>query len=412
MDVVDGLRGGGRTSSVGRGSSRTRAVLVVTEFALAMILLTGAGLLIRSFWKLSKVSPGFQAAQLTGIDISLADRKYQDDAERIRFNQQLLREVRGIQGVQSAATVYGLPFSSMAKDLYPVSVEGRPTPPKESLPLAGYRQASPDYFHTLGVPILKGREFDDRDDSKGPLRVIVNEAFAKSFFPAADPIGKRIIIHFGREALCEIVGVVGNTKSGALEESSRPEIYRPEFQVADWYVSLVVRTMGPFPDLERKIREAVRRIDPDRPIYNFRSMESEMGRVTRSRRATLFLLCAFAGVAVSLAMIGIYAVVSYSVQQRTREVGIRMALGAEAKEIHRMILGNGLRFAAWGVVFGIAGNLVVGRFISAQLYGTAPDDLPTLTGVAVTLVAVALGACYLPARRAASVEPITILRQE
>jgi putative ABC transport system permease protein len=414
-DLVASIREAGRGALGGRQGQRTRSALVVAEMALAVMLLVGAGLLMRSFLQLQRVDPGFRPEQTLALDLSLPTRRYPEDEQRIAFYGTLLERIEGLPGVRSAGAVNLLP---MGDDRFVLSfaVEGRPTPPPGEQPTLEVRVATPEYFRTMGIPLLRGRDFAEADRADAPQVVVINETTAQRFFAGEDPIGQRVRTGWGigedHFAGGEIVGVVGDVRQLGPGKEFIPELYLPSTQVPESDLSVVVRTAGDPLALAKAIRAEVRALDANLPVSNLRTLDQVLSRAVAQPRFYLLLLGAFAAVALVLAAIGIFGVMSYSVVQRTREIGIRVALGANPGAVLRMVVGRALWLALGGVAVGLLGALALSRLLGSLLFGVSATDPLTFAGVAALLTSVALLATYLPARRATRVDPMVALRSE
>ncbi|MET0649707.1 MAG: ABC transporter permease [Pyrinomonadaceae bacterium] len=413
-NLHDTLKEGGRSSGqlgVRRG---LRNVLVVVEMAFAVVLLVGAGLLIRSFVELQRVNPGFQPEGVLSMLVSLPMNKYKEGTQRAAFDRQLLEEVRGVAGVKSAATITSLPMSGWNQS-GSFRIEGRQVAPGESAPHGARLMASEDYFQTMGIPLVKGRYLDARDTAEAPGVAVVSEKLAQKYWPGEDPVGKRITFEGGQQQprWREVVGVVGHTRNEGLEGESRGQYYVPYVQRpnnADLF--LVVRTDGDPAALAPAVRSRIASVDRDLPVYKVMTMEKMVSDSLAQRRFSMFLFGVFAALALALAVVGLYGVMSYSVTQRTHEIGLRMALGAQGRDVLRMVVGQGMGLVALGLVIGLAGAFGLTRYMESLLYGVSAVDPLTYAGIAVILGAVALLASYIPARRATKVDPMVALRYE
>ena len=404
--------GGGGTTEV-RGYRTLRTTLVTAEIALSVVLLTGAGLLIRSFDLLGRVQPGFQVApeRLLAMQLAVMGKKYADSAQLLLYWQQVAERVRRLPGVESAGITVTLPPDRVAfTDGY--EIPGR-TPPNGGLPIP-VPLVSQDYFRTLGIPLLRGRLFDNRDTSISPAVTVISEAMARRYFAGENPVGQRLK-HGGpslNNPYMEIIGVVGDVKYDGLWRENEPVYYEVISQSSMRAMWLVVRTRGPAPSLLSAVRKEIRAIDPNVAVSKAGAMSELMHDSIALPRFRSTIMGIFAATALLLAAIGIYGVIAYSVSQRTREIGIRMALGATAASVLRLVVEQGGRLALVGIVAGLAGALATVRVLKAMLFGITPTDGVTFASVAVVLTLVALFASYVPARRAARIDPVRALRQE
>ncbi len=384
---------------------------MIAELALSVVLLVGAGLFLRSFIRLYEVDPGFSPTHVLTLALNLPDKKYPSDAHREAFFRKLLDRIEPLPGVESAGAVYGLPLGGGQSHMS-FSVEGHAEVRPGEQRIAGYRQISPNYFRTMRTPLVRGRDFDRRDTTNAPAVVIVNEVFVRQFLAGEEPLGRRLQIGGGDHRPAEIIGIVRNVRHDNLAAPPEPELYVP-FAQHCWGLGAVVVRMATEPTaMVNAVRKAVLEVDPDQPIYNVRTMEAVLSEAMVDRRVQVWLLGTFAAVAVGLAAIGLYGVMSYAVTQRTREIGIRMALGADRRRVLTLVIRQGMRLALAGASIGLFGALAVIQSIRSLLYEVKPIDPATFLGVTLLLIAVALLACWLPARRAARVAPTVALRYE
>lgn len=410
-DAASALPEGGRSTSAGRKSLLVRSVLVVAEVSLALVLLAGASLLMQSLLRLMNVNTGFQTQHLLTFQISLPATKYGEQA-RSSFFMQLLDKIRALPGVVAASADVTPPFSGVGSATDFAIVGEAPRPPSDAHGTS-VRVVQPDYLHTMGIPLLSGRTFNEREFAQQSNVVIINKALADKYFPGKNPIGQKIVIDMKDENLPdEIIGVVGDVHLSDLATAPFPVAYWPYAELRYPAMTALVRTAKTPQSLVGPIREVVTQLDEEQPIAKIATMDQLVGdSLARSRFTTLLLSC-FAAVALVLACIGIYGVMAYSVAQRTQEIGIRMALGAQRADVLRMVLKQGFRLAAVGVAIGVAGAVAVARLMTTLLYGVNPGDPLTFIGVAVLLASVALAACYIPAHRAMRVDPLIALRYE
>jgi putative ABC transport system permease protein len=415
------LKEGGQRSTAGASRQLLRRTLVVAEVALAATLVLVGGLLIRSFWLLLQVDPGFDPRGVLTFQIALPDARYPDDRQVIAFYQRLVDDLKTLPGVQSAAAAWGLPPKRdlLAND---TEFEGLAEPPAGPPQNVDYWQGvTAEYLDTMKIPVVSGRGFLPTDGAGTPLVVLVNETTAKHFWPGQDPLGKRLRAPAPPDAplpWLTVVGVVKDVKQGGLEAETGTEVYflhsqMPEtvdFTTDDMY--LVIRTAGDPLALVGTVRERVRALDPSLPLAQVRSLERVLFESVAQPRFMTRMALLFALVALALAAVGTYGVLSYSVEQRTQEIGVRMALGAQARQVLGMVLGQGARLVAVGLVLGIVGALALRRILAGMLFGVAPTDPTIFASVIVVLSAVSLAACYLPARRATRISPMVALREE
>jgi putative ABC transport system permease protein len=410
-DLSKVLRESSARNLMSFGLRSMRGWLVVTELALALILLLGAGLLVRSFRQLTAIDLGFNHDNVLMARVNLPRSVYRTEEQTAGFYRQLIDRVKALPGVESTGTINHTPLSGFGVIVF-TGIEGQAPPNREKdLPL-GVGSVSPDYFRTLHIPLISGRLYDERDRADSPKVAIVNQAFAKRYFPAGDVLGKRV--GFGcEEGLCTtIVGVVGNVKQESLTTDVAPEIYVPFSQMPMNGMTLFVRTKSNPADFARTVRAEVLAIDKNQPVYDVKTLDQRVIETIAASRSLMLLFSGFALLALVLASVGTYGIVSYAVSQRTREIGIRMALGARAIDVLRLVLKNGMTLVVAGVALGIGGALALTRFLTTMLFGVTPTDTLTFVVVSLALVAVALVACLVPARRATKVNPLEALRYE
>ena len=403
----------GAATTTDRGRNRARGLLVIAEVALSLVLLVGSGLMIRSFMRLLEVKPGFNSSGILTLELSLPYRKYASLELRAGFFAQLLPRLETIPGVTAAGATNLVPLENSDDSIY-FSIEDRAPFAPGQAPLADYRVITPGYLGALEIPLLKGRNFTERDVIGAPPIAIISEKLARRFFPDEDPLGKRVRVG---EAPCEIVGVVGDVRtksftSESRDERLRPALYLPHAQHPYGQMQLVVRSTTDPASLSSAVRKEVQAIEKDQPVFNVRTMSQVRSESMVPQRLSAFMFASFALIALVLAAIGIYAVIAYSVVQRTREIGIRMALGAQAGDVLRLVVRNGMTLVLSGVAIGLLGALALSRFMTTLLYGVTPTDTLTFVSVSIGLIAVALLACYIPARRATKVDPLVALRYE
>jgi putative ABC transport system permease protein len=405
------LNEGGRGGTAGRSGRAMRNALVVSEMALAVIVLIAAGLLIRSFVRLRSVDPGFQPAGVLTARVPLAGGRNSAPARRLAFFQQLTARVATLPGVRAVGAVNGVPLDGLGLGSA-FAVDGRPAPSAEQRPIAVLRSVTPGYFQTMAIPLVAGRALADSDNQQGPPVILVNQTLARRFWPGASAIGGRIAIDFNAGRVAEIVGVVGDVKPERIDGEDWPTIYNPYAQVPVTAMTLTVRTAGPPMALASALIREVHQLDPDQPVADVRPMEEVVDQAVANARFNTLLLGVFAGVAFVLAAVGIYGVISYDVTERTNEIGIRMALGAQPKDVLKLVLGQGARLAVYGIVAGLLGATALTRLMGAMLYGVNPTDALTFAAISILLAIVALAASYLPSRRAMALDPVIALRHE
>jgi putative ABC transport system permease protein len=408
-DLQESLREGGRSGTSREGLARS--AFVVIQVALALVLLAGAGLLIRSFTRLMDVDPGFRAEQAMTAKVTVSGDKYKDNARVRQFFNELFDGLQRGPGVQAAGGVSFLPMNGMAAATG-FSIVGREPPPRGQGHVCEVRVVAGDYFGAMSIPLLAGRAFEPREQSADKINVVVvNEALARQHFPNG-AIGQRIVVSWNDEAPDEIVGVVGDVRTSDMETEARPTIYWPQGRFSYPWSTVVVRTRGNPSSAATLIRQEVRRLDPNVPVADVQLLETVVAKSVAQRRLTMVLLAVFAGVALTLAIVGIYGVMSYIVAQRTREIGVRMALGAQRSQILRLVVGRALLLALAGVALGTAAAWVATRYMDALLFQTNAGDPVTLASVAALLIAAALAASYVPGLSATRVDPLLALRAE
>ena len=413
FDPNDALKESGRGSTGGPRSRRVRGAFVVAQVALALVLLVGAGLMIKSFRRLQSVDPGFDPHNLLTMRVDLPRTKYREDGQVVAFFRQATERLASLPGVRSAAAANFLPFYTGLGARTRFTIEGRPAPAPGEDPSTDVRVTDENYFRTIGIPVLKGRTFTPQEAAEKRPVIVVNEALARKYFPGEDPLGKRIAVEMEpNPPMREIIGVVGDARYTKLDAELYPMAYETLPQLTYSSMTFVVRTEGDPLALAGAARREIQALDKDLPVADVRTMESWMGEsVARARFGTL-LLAVFAGVALLLAAVGIYGVMAYTVEQRRHEIGIRMALGATVGDVLRLVVRQGLLLTLTGVALGLLGAFALTRVMSGLLFGVTATDPVTFAGVALLLATVALVACLVPARRATKVDPMIALRYE
>ncbi|HEU4875154.1 MAG TPA: ABC transporter permease [Pyrinomonadaceae bacterium] len=411
IDLNKALKESGRTGSQAR-RNRIGSALMVSEIALSFMLLVGAGLLIKSFIRLREVNPGFNPSNMLAMRVSLPAGKYQQGEPRLQVFRQVVERIIGLPGVASAGAVSQLPLRGDTFNLGRGYLrEGDPAT-SEAAGNANFVTVTPTYFDTMQIPLKAGRGFTERDTNDAPKVMIVNETLARKLWPGENPVGRKIWVWYDEKFYREIVGVVGDTRI-SLDTEAESQMYVPFAQDAGWgTLSLVVRTKGEPTDLAGAVRTEIRAVDKGVLIYNVKTLDDVVAIAAAPRRTPMLLLSSFAGVAMLLAMLGIYGVTAYYVTQRTHEIGVRIALGARMSDVLKLVLSRGVIFALTGIAIGIAGAFGLTRYLSTLLFGVQPVDLMTFLSVAAILIIVALLACVIPARKAAKVDPLVALRYE
>jgi putative ABC transport system permease protein len=410
-DLQESLRAEGRTITGGRRQQRLRNLLVISEIALALALLVGAGLLTRSFIALLRVDPGFATERALALETFIGRNRNAE--QRIALLEQTLPRVESLPGVQAVGVTSALPFhDNQAPTPASVKIEGRASAPGQD-PTAYVISVTPGYRRALDAPLLRGRDLNQFDKADAAPVALVNNSMAMRNWPAEDPIGKKITFAVsGRVVTSEIVGVVGDVRPNGLDSSPRLEIYLPYAQSPDSLVTWIVRTSGdPLKELTA-IKEKIREENPTQAFLSIATMDQQVERTITQRRFNLMLLGSFAALALALAAVGLYGLISYTTAQRTHEIGIRMALGAQTGDVMRLVIGQGIKLALIGALIGMGGALAVTRLMRSLLFGVSAIDPLTFAVVAASLTLVALVACWLPARRATKVDPLTALKDE
>jgi putative ABC transport system permease protein len=385
-------------------------LLIAGEVALALMLLIGGGLLLRTVWRLNHVDPGFDEENALAVTIQLPQKKYAAPQQVARFSEQLIQQVATLPGVEATGVARILPIvHDLPTGFY---FEGYARAKDNELPQTNYSAVSPGYFKAMGIPLVAGRAFTDHDTESAPRVAIVSRTLAQRYFPNGDAIGKRINVNTGPESYREIVGIAGDVKQNGLSKETRPHAYEPFAQAPNQFMTLIVRSSTDPGSLVPAIRGKVLAIDSELPLQRTVTLDRMIANSIRQQRFTSLVLSVFAGVALLLAAAGLYGVISYSVAQRTHELGIRVALGAQVKDVMQLILRQGMTFVIAGEVAGIIGAFALTRLLSGLLFGVTPTDAATFIGVTAGLTFVALLACYIPARRATKVDPLVALRYE
>jgi predicted permease len=412
LKVNDTLKEGAPSAGLGRRRGLLRNALIVSEVALSLALLATAGLMMKSFVRLGRVSPGFNPDRVLTMLTALPEAKYTSDQQTASFYEQLIERVQSLPGVQSAAAANMIPLNGM-NQTSTIRIEGKPEPKAGQEPDANSRSVSNSYFRTMQIPILRGRKFTSQDSAKGQPVVAINEAFAARFWPGEDPVGKRMRFSgpLKERPWRVVVAVVGNIRNH-LELPARAEMYFPLRQQTESAMALVVRTSSDPRTMEESVRAQMIALDRDQPVFRVMTLDDLRSFSVTPQRISGTFMAAFAAFALVLAATGLFGVIACAVSERRHEIGIRMALGAEPREVFRLVVGQGMTLASIGLLVGLPLALGMGRAVSGLLYGVAPDDLATFAGVAAILAGVALAACYIPARRAMRVDPMVALRYE
>jgi len=403
------LKEGGRTSTAA-GGRWIRSGLLVAEVAMSLVLLVGAALLLRSFERLIHVDPGFRPEQVLAFRVALPNNAYPQDHHKIAFFSRLMERLETLPGVSAAGMIQSVPMRG--DYVLSFTIEGRPPVGPNQEPSANHRVISPDYFKAMGIPLLRGRSFTLEDREKSPMVAIVDQKFVDRYFPDQDPMGKGLDIGNGTDGFYKIVGVVGSVLHDSLDGKPSPTMYIPYTQDVFSSMWVVVRAKGEPTQLSAVARQAVRDIDSTLPAFAMTPLADVVSESIAQRRFSMLLIGVFGAIALVLAAVGLYGVVSYSVSQRTQEIGLRMAIGADRRDVLRLIVGGGMKLAVIGVVIGVAGALALSKVIATMLFELTPMDLVSYSGTVMVLLAVAMVACYVPARRAMRVDPIIALRAE
>lgn len=414
--ISEALKEGGRTSSQGKRRGIARSAFVVVQMCLALVLLAGSGLLIRSFIRLVGVDPGFDASHLLTFKVTLPSSKYKTDRDCQIFFQQFLSRLSRLPGVRSATMNSFPPFSGLGAATG-VHILSQPLRSLMDLPDAAVRVVGPDYFHTMGIPLRVGRAFNEQELTEAHHVVIVNQAFVDKYMPGTKPLGQKAVIFMksleeSQNLPSEIIGVVGDVRQMGLDTPGEPTVYWPHPELVYSGMTILVRTSNDPLALVSAARNELQQMDPEQPMAAVATMEQLLGDSLSRSRFTMLLLAIFAAIALLLASVGIYGVIAYGVTERTQEFGIRIALGAERRDVLRLVLGQGARLALLGIGLGAVFALLLTKFLATLLYGITPTDPLTFAGVSLLLACVALAACYVPAQRATCVDPSETLRYE
>jgi putative ABC transport system permease protein len=414
-DLTESLKDGGKRSSGQGAGNRLRSLLVVSEVAFALILLTGAGLLLKSFSQLQGVGLGFNPKGVVTFDVQLSEDKYKKPEQMANFFSQTLEQIKTVPGVEDAAATLSIPLSGGGPFLI-FYAEGQPARGPEDYTAANFNPVSPDYFRTLAIPILRGRDISRQDTADSPPVVVVSQSLAKRFFPGQDAIGKRIKLSARPDSQAPwitLVGIVGDTKQNSIEEKEgEATMYVPYLQMPQPVSAFVLRAAGDLTSLSSGLKNAVSGVDKDQPIANIKTMDHVLLEYNAQRRLIMLLLVIFACLAVLLASIGVYGVMAYSVTERSHELGIRLALGAKKSAVLSMIIRQGLLLALGGVALGLVAAFGLTRLMSSLLFNVTATDPLVFVAVALTITAVAMLACLLPAVKATRVDPMVMLRYE
>jgi putative ABC transport system permease protein len=411
-NVNEALKQGTGRTAADSGGRATRNILVVCEVGMSLVLLIGAGLMIRTLRALHDVKPGVDPHNVLTFRVTLPREKYSKPEQQLNFYKQLVERVSSLPGVESAGTIDALPFTNDGST-QPVAIEGRPAVEFAMQPEVAVRTISPGYLRALRIPLLAGRDFSETDTLESPGAIVISESTAREFWPNENPIGKRLTLSFYPEKVREVIGVAGDVKfRGPDSRKSLATVYVPLAQITFWNQAMVVRTARDPASSASAMAAAVHQQDPDQPLSDVRTMDDILADSLSQQRFSMLLLASFAGLALVLAAVGIYSVLAYAVRQRQREIGIRLALGAQLNDVLRMVVAEGMRPALIGVALGLAGAFVLKRTISSLIFGVSESDPLTFLCVSVLLAMVALVASIIPAYRATKVDPMRALREE
>jgi putative ABC transport system permease protein len=411
-DLNESLKEGGKNPSQGVSNARIRSLLMVSEVSMALILMICAGLMIKSFLRLQQVNAGFNPERILTLELALPGSKYREQHQALSFYNEVVRRVESLPGVQAVATVSTVPLGASVGVLN-LEIEGRPQPSSDHVIGAESQVVSPSYFRAMSIPLLKGRLFADQDVEDAPGVIVINDEMAARYWPNEEAIGKRISLEDAKTGpFLTVIGVVGNVHQVSLDSKPYPQMYQAYSQNPAWGAALVVRTASDPISMISSVRAQVSSVDTDQPLYNVRTMEQVLSESVSRQRFNTLLISLFTVVALALAAVGIYGVISYSVSHRSHEIGIRMALGAQQRDILKMIIEYGLKLALAGVAIGLVAAFVLTRVMTSLLYGVSAIDPLTFATGTMILIGVALLGCYIPARRATKVDPMTALRYE
>ncbi len=411
--LASDLHGASGRTTGGVHAARFRSGLVVTQMSLAVVLLLAAGLLVRSLGRLAAVDPGFRADHVLTVSVSLPGDKYPDEARAAQFFGAFADRIKALPGVAAVGAVSMLPLQN-GDAATSIHVVGRPEPPAGQAPIASVRVADEGYFGAMKIPVRRGRTFSPVDNAQAPRAIVISESLANKIWPNEDPIGQRLRVDYARnkDDELEVIGVVGDVRHAGLDEDTRETIYYPVNQFNYSNLTFVVRAAGRADALAPSVRGVLHEMDPNVPAEDLATMDHWLARSMNDRRDPMLLLTIFAVLAVTIAAVGVYAVLSFGVSQRTREIGVRMALGAQPRAVLAMVLGGGLRLTLAGIAIGAAAGMFATRALDKLLFHVQPTDPVTMGAVALLLAVVALAAMYVPARRAARVDPVVALRSE
>jgi putative ABC transport system permease protein len=414
LDLNQSLRDDSQSATAGAHRSALRRTMVIAEVALALVLLAGAGLLGRSFARMMQVDLGFRPENVLKLTAVLPATQYKDDQQKAAFIERALERIRALPGVEAAATANVTPLSGYNSPIN-FEIEGRPPAQPGAQPSAEYRAVSHDYFRTMGINLRRGRPFTEQDvkqSSQVGNVVIINEALARRYFPDENPLGKRLALSKEGAGWREIIGVASDVKHNGVIDDVAPEVYAPTLRIASGAYDLVVRSAVAPAQIAGAVRGQFRELDPNLPLFTVRTLEETIALNLARQRFAVALLGAFAVLGLLLAAVGVYGVMAYSVSRRAREMGLRMALGAQSGDVMRMVLREGLKLTAMGVAIGLPASLAVTQLMKNLLYGVSAADPLTFAGVPLLLAVVSMIACWIPARRAAKTDPMTALRQD